>query len=64
MVDNKYAGFLGHRQFTDLLKLLAIDVEPDVLSKMFQDMDDNDDGEIEFHEFVPGIVNNVDSDQL
>ena len=64
MVDTAYAGFLGHRQFTDLLKLLGIEVTEEQLKHMFEEMDKDDDGQIEFDEFVPGIVHNVDKEQL
>ena len=64
MVETEYCGYIGHRQFTDLLKLLAVDVSEEVLKKMFDEMDENDDGEITFDEFVPGIVHNISKDQL
>ena len=56
MVDTPYNGFLGHGQFTDLLKLLGVDVDNDTLHKMFKDMDENDDGEIEFDGAMHTIV--------
>ena len=72
MADSQNNGYLGRRQFTDLLKLLSIVVEgvrlrrapsrpaapliylaysstkQEQLSKMFEDMDENGDGQIEF----------------
>eukprot|EP01052_Picozoa_sp_SAG31_P046725 SAG31_NODE_9049_length_1343_cov_1.037781_3_plen_162_part_01 len=64
MCDTVYAGYLGHRQFTDLLKLLGVEVTEEVLQNMFAEMDENNDGQIEFDEFVPGIVHNVTPEQL
>ena len=56
MADPSHAGFLGHRQFTDMLSLLNIDVEEETLKLMFSEMDENDDNEIDFYEFVPCMV--------
>jgi len=64
MADPQHVGFLGHRQFTDMLNMLNIEVEPEVLAEMFVEMDGNDDGEIDFDEFVPSMVNHIDPEQL
>ena len=64
MADPQHIGYLGHRQFTDMLKMLNIEVEPDELQEMFQEMDENDDGEIDFEEFVPTMVKHISPEQL
>ncbi len=48
MVDIEHIGYLGRRNFTDLLDMLQIDVSDDVMEKMFVEMDENGDGQIEF----------------
>ena len=48
MADIEHIGYLGRRQFTDLLSILNIDVDDDTLEKMFMQMDENGDGQIEF----------------
>jgi len=64
MCDPQHVGFMGHRQFTDMLNMLGIDVDDDTLAKMFAEMDENDDGEIDFEEFVPAMFHNISMDQL
>ena len=64
MADPTHVGFLGHRQFTDMLAMLNIEVEGEVLAQMFVEMDENDDGEIDFDEFVPSMVNHIDPEAL
>ena len=59
MADPSHAGFLGHRQFTDMLSMLNIEVEEETLKLMFSEMDENDDGEIDFEEFVPCMVKHI-----
>ena len=48
MVDIEHIGYLGRRNFTDLLGMLQIEVSDDVMEKMFIEMDENGDGQIEF----------------
>ena len=64
MSDSTNIGYLGRRQFTDLLKLLSIMVEDDQLEKMFTEMDENGDGQIQFDEFVQAMAGNLDPEQL
>lgn len=64
MGDPTHVGYLGHRQFTDILKMLNIDVDEETLLQMFAEMDENDDGEIDFDEFVPSMVNHIDPEAL
>jgi AI-2 transport protein TqsA len=64
MADPTHVGYLGHRQFTDMLKMLNIDVDEETLAIMFTEMDENDDGEIDFEEFVPSMVLHIDAEAL
>jgi AI-2 transport protein TqsA len=64
MADPTHVGFLGHRQFTDMLKMLNIEVDEETLLIMFTEMDENDDGEIDFDEFVPSMVKHIDPEAL
>jgi|EP01046_Picozoa_sp_COSAG06_P022382 hypothetical protein len=48
MIDIEHIGYLGRRNFTDLLDILMIEVSDDVMEKMFVEMDENGDGQIEF----------------
>ena len=64
MADPQHIGYLGHRQFTDMLKMLNIEVEEEELQEMFMEMDENDDGQIDFDEFVPTMVKHIQPEQL
>jgi AI-2 transport protein TqsA len=64
MADPQHIGYLGHRQFNDMLKMLNIEVEEEELQEMFLEMDENDDGQIEFDEFVPTMVRHIQPEQL
>lgn len=64
MADPTHVGYLGHRQFTDMLKMLNIEVDEETLAIMFTEMDENDDGEIDFEEFVPSMVLHIDPEAL
>jgi len=64
MADIEHIGYLGRRQFSDLLNIINIDVSDDVMEKMFQDMDENGDGQIAFDEYITAMVNNIGKDQL
>jgi len=64
MGDPQHIGYLGHRQFKDLLKMLNIEVDEEELQEMFLEMDENDDGQIEFDEFVPTMVRHIKPDDL
>lgn len=64
MADPTHVGYLGHRQFTDMLKMLNIEVDAETLAVMFTEMDENDDGEIDFDEFVPSMVHHIDPEAL
>jgi len=57
-------GFLGQRQFIDLLALLKIEVDHETLEKMFLEMDENGDNQITFDEFVASMSTNLDTEQL
>ena len=48
MIDIEHIGYLGRRNFMDLLGMLQIEVADDVMEKMFNEMDENGDGQIEF----------------
>jgi hypothetical protein len=48
MIDIEHIGYLGRRNFTDLLDMLMIEVSDTVMEKMFTEMDENGDGQIEF----------------
>ena len=48
MADIEHIGYLGRRQFSDLLSIMNIEVDEDLLEKMFVEMDENGDGQIEF----------------
>lgn len=55
MADTEHLGYLGRRQFLELLKLVGHDAvldREDLVEKMFTDMDEDGDGQIEFPEFV------------
>ena len=64
MVDIEHITYLGRRNFVDLLDMLMIEVTEDVMEKMFQEMDENHDGQIEFEEFITAMVNNIGKEQL
>ena len=67
MADIEHLGFLGRRQFLDLLKLIGQDAvleEPELIDNMFQEMDEDGDGQIEFPEFVRAMVNHIGMDTL
>jgi len=64
MCDAQHVGFMGHRQFTDMLGMLGIEVSDETLQAMFKEMDENDDGEIDFEEFVPAMFHNISMDEL
>lgn len=64
MADIEHIGYLGRRQFSDLLSIMNIDVDDDTLEKMFLEMDENGDGQIEFDEYIRAMVNNIGKEQL
>lgn len=64
MADYENVGFLGRRQFKDLLDLLNIAVDDDMLVQMFNDMDEDANGQIEFDEFASAMVSNLGLDAL
>eukprot|EP01046_Picozoa_sp_COSAG06_P060236 COSAG06_NODE_12742_length_1335_cov_1.633194_3_plen_87_part_00 len=43
MADLDQIGYLGHRQFADLLDILKIETTEEMLQNMFVEMDENDD---------------------
>ena len=49
--DMDYLGYLGRRQFTDLLDILKIETDDDLKKEMFDKMDTDGSGTIEFEEF-------------
>ena len=57
-------GYMGQRQFRDMLGLLKITVKEETLNKMFEEMDENDDNQITFDEFIAAMSSNLDSEQL
>jgi AI-2 transport protein TqsA len=57
-------GYMGQRQFKDLLALLKITVTDEKLATMFQEMDENDDNQITFDEFVGAMSKNLDAEQI
>jgi hypothetical protein len=48
MADIEHIGYLGRRQFTDLLTIMNMDVDDATLETMFTEMDENGDGQIQF----------------
>jgi predicted PurR-regulated permease PerM/Ca2+-binding EF-hand superfamily protein len=64
MCDPTHVGYMGHRQFTDMLNMLGIEVDDETLKQMFIEMDENDDGEIDFEEFVPAMFHHISMDDL
>jgi Ca2+-binding EF-hand superfamily protein len=67
MADIEHMGFLGRRQFLDLLKLIGQDVvlaDPTLIDNMFREMDEDGDGQIEFPEFVRAMVNHIGMDAI
>ena len=67
MADIEHMGFLGRRQFLDLLKLIGQDFvleNPELIDIMFREMDEDGDGQIEFPEFVRAMVNHIGMDAL
>lgn len=64
MADIEHMGYLGRRQFKDLLNILSLEPDPGTLEQMFVEMDDNADGQIEFTEFVLAMVNNIGIEAL
>lgn len=48
MADIEHIGYLGRRQFTDLLSIMNMDVDDATLETMFEEMDENNDGQIQF----------------
>eukprot|EP01047_Picozoa_sp_COSAG01_P010526 COSAG01_NODE_447_length_16933_cov_9.983426_7_plen_354_part_00 len=53
--DMDYRGYLGRRQFADLLEILRIETDDALFDKMFRDMDKDGGGTIEFEEFAAAI---------
>jgi Ca2+-binding EF-hand superfamily protein len=67
MADIEHLGFLGRRQFLDLLKMIGQDAvldSPELIENMFTEMDEDGDGQIEFPEFVRAMVNHIGMDAM
>ena len=57
-------GFMGQKQFQDMLSLCSIEVTAEQLDKMFVEMDENGDNQITFDEFAAAMSSNLDTEQL
>ena len=55
MSDMEGMGYLGRRQFKDMLGILKLEVDDDMLFQMFNDMDADGNGQIEFNGQCAGI---------
>jgi predicted PurR-regulated permease PerM len=64
MADIEHIGYLGRKNFRDLLKILDIEVEGDKLDEMFAMMDENNDNQIDFGEFLTAMVSSLTDQQL
>jgi AI-2 transport protein TqsA len=64
IADPDMIGKLGQHQFKRLLKLIKVEVSPQQLATMFEEMDENGDNEISFDEFVAAMASNLDAEQL
>jgi predicted PurR-regulated permease PerM len=64
MADIEHIGYLGRRQFTDLLTIMNMDVDDATLETMFTEMDENGDGQIQFDEYAVSMVNNLGKELL
>lgn len=64
IADPDKLGYLGQIQFKQLLKLLNVEVSTEQLDKMFLEMDENGDNQIQFDEFVAAMASNLDAEQL
>lgn len=64
VADATNMGYLGQRQFKDLLALLDIIADDDQLAVMFEEMDANGDNQITFDEFAISMHNNLDDTQM
>lgn len=64
MADYEQVGYLGRRQFTELLQIMQITPDDDTLEAMFTEMDENGDGQIGFDEFVAAMVHNLGIEAL
>jgi Ca2+-binding EF-hand superfamily protein len=56
MADLDQIGYLGHRQFADLLGILKIETTEEILQNMFVEMDENDDVSKRIQQLSAGFV--------
>jgi Ca2+-binding EF-hand superfamily protein len=56
MADLDQIGYLGHRQFADLLGILNIETTEEILQNMFVEMDENDDVSKRIQQLSAGFV--------
>ena len=52
LVDTDHGGTITKSEFTNLLHTLRVQVTPDEIEAMMSEIDNNDDGEIDFEEFI------------
>ena len=64
MADIAHVGFLGRRQFLDLIQMLGIEADAATTETMFRDMDADGNGQIEFPEFVRSMVSHIGLDTV
>lgn len=59
MADMTQVGYLSRYSFTELLKILRIEVDEDTQNSMFEEMDTNGDNQIEFDEFLVATMKHI-----
>eukprot|EP01052_Picozoa_sp_SAG31_P032330 SAG31_NODE_3534_length_4148_cov_982.321067_5_plen_554_part_00 len=64
MADIEHIGYLGRKNFKDMLKILDIEVDAAKLEEMFAMMDENSDNKIDFDEFFGAMVEKLTPEQL
>jgi AI-2 transport protein TqsA len=64
IADADMLGYLGQIQFRKLMNLCKIELSRQQMEDMFADMDENNDNEITFDEFVAAMAKHLDDEQL
>lgn len=64
VADSNQNGVIDLDEFTNLLKLLRIELNKQEIVYLFDEFDSNKNGEIDYNEFITAIINDISEERI
>lgn len=64
VADSNSNGVIDIEEFTELIKVLRIDLNTQEIKILFEEFDSNQNGEIDYNEFVGALINDIPEERI